>query len=144
MKLKKEIKAYIEAELRDYYDTLHELEELKEDIAQEVPIIDDTGAKTNKISRPTEVKTMAILTNKRIRRMEQVIKAIDMVIGELPEEKVKLVELKYWQRPRRLTDAGIAMELGVSRRTVYYWAEEICNAIAVELGLINTAELKQA
>lgn len=146
MKLKKEIKAYIEAELRDYHQTKKDLLEAKEDIALESPAYDDNtgGTHTNRVSKPTESKTIAILTNKRIKRMEQVIRAIDMVIGELPPEKVKLVELKYWQRPRRLTDAGIAMDLGVSRRTVYYWTEEICTAIAIELGLASVEVSKRA
>lgn len=148
MRLKPEIKAYIEAELRDYHQTKLDLVEAKEDIAESAQEIDDvgfnTGAQTHRIGRPTEAKTIAILTNKRIKRMEQVVRAIDIVIGELPEEKMKLVRLKYWQRPRRLTDAGIAMELHVGRRTVYYWTEEICTEIAVELGLVGNHARKRA
>lgn len=141
MRLKPEIKAYIEAELRDYHQTKLDLVEAKEDIAESAPLADDegrgSGILTNRVGRPTEAKTIAILTNKRIKRMEQVIKAIDVVIGELSEEKMKLVRLKYWQRPRRLTDAGIAMEINIDRRTVYRWTDSICWAVAVELGLVN-------
>jgi len=148
MKLRPDIKAYIEAELRDYHQTKKDLIEAKEDIALSAPALDNvggnTGAQTYRVGRPTEAKTIAILTNKRIKRMEQVIRAIEVVIGELPEEKMKLVQLKYWQRPRRLTDAGIAMELNVSRRTVYYWTDEICTAIAIELGLVDERCRKQA
>ena len=141
MKLRNEIKAYIEAELRDYHQTKIDLIEAKEDIAEGAPATDDVGGNvglvTRRIGRPTEAKVIAILTNKRIKRMEQVVKAIDLVTGELLEEKVKLVQLKYWQRPRRLTDAGIAQELNIDRRTVYRWSEAICWAIAAELGLVN-------
>ncbi|MEG6520472.1 hypothetical protein [Desulfotomaculum sp. 1211_IL3151] len=142
MALKKEIKAYIKAELRDYPQTKMELIELKEDIAEGAPtMVDDVGgntsAFTHRIGRPAEAKAIAILTNKRIKRMEQVIKAINIVIGELPEEKVKLVVLKYWQRPRRLTDAGIALEIGCDRATLYRWINGILLAIAIELGLAN-------
>jgi RinA family phage transcriptional activator len=148
MKLRPDIKAYVEAELRDYHQTRKDLVEAKEDIALSGPVLNNlgivVGAKTNQVGRPTEAKTIAILTNKRIKRMEQVIRAIEVVTGELPEEKTKLVQLKYWQRPRRLTDAGIAMELNIGRRTVYYWAEEICMAIAVELGMANERCRKQA
>lgn len=47
-KLKPEIKAYIEAELRDYHETLRELQELKEDIAVGAPVIDDVGGNTGR------------------------------------------------------------------------------------------------
>ena len=131
----------MEAELRDYHQTKVDLIEAKEDIAEGAPNTDDvggnTGAFTHRIGRPTEAKVIAILTNKRIKRMEQVVRAIDLVVGELLEEKIKLVQLKYWQRPRRLTDAGIAQELNIDRRTVYRWSEAICWSIAVELGLVN-------
>lgn len=142
MKLRREYKSYIEAELRDYHQTKKEILEAKEDIACTTPILDgEYSGITNRISRPTESKTIAILTNKRIKRMEQVIRAIDVITGELNDPiKHKLINLKYWQRPRRYTDAGIALELGISRRTVYYWVEEICSAIAKELGLINDVE----
>ena len=146
MRLRPDIKAYIEAELRDYHQTKMDLIEAKEDIAESAPIVDDVGfntsAQTHRIGRPTESKTIAILTNKRIRRMEQVVRAVDVVTGELPEEKMRLVRLKYWQRPRRLTDAGIAMKLSISRRTVYKWTNAICWAVAGELGLVNNVRHK--
>ena len=34
------------------------------------------------------------------------------------------------------------MELHISQRTVYNWADEICLAVAVEMGLIDAPELK--
>jgi len=149
MKLRLDIKAYIEAELRDYHQTRKDLTEAKEDIALSGSVLlnnlgANTGTQTHRVGRPTEAKTIAILTNKRIKRMEQVIRAIEVVTKELPEEKIKLVQLKYWQRPRRLTDAGIAMELNIGRRTLYYWAEEICVAIAIELGMANERCRRQA
>lgn len=138
--MRREIKAYIEAELREYYQTRQDLEDAKEDIRNEgyaVSIDDVGGSYGNKINRPTEKKTLKILTNKRIKRMEQVVRAVEIVINELDEPKMRLVELKYWQRPRRLTDAGIAQEIGCDKSTVWRWANGILLAIAIELGLEN-------
>lgn len=138
--MRREMKAYIEAELREYHQTRLDLEEAKEDLRNEgfaINIDDVGGSSGNKISRPTEKKTIKILTNKRIKRMEQVVRAVEVVIGELDEPKMKLVELKYWQRPRRLTDAGIAQEIGCDKSTVWRWANGIILAIAIELGLEN-------
>ena len=145
MKLRPEVKAYVEAELRDYHQTKLDLIELREDIAAgHNKESDDSGVVTHRIGRPTEAKALALITNKRIKRMEQAIKAIEIVTGELTEEKIELVKLKYWQRPRRLTDAGIAMELRVDRRTLYRWSEAVCLAIAIEMGLVNETCHKHA
>lgn len=138
--MRRETKAYIEAELREYDQTKKDLEDAKDDIRNEgfaVKYDNVGGTPGNNISRTTENKTIRILTNKRIKRMEQVVRTIDLVISELDEVKLKLVELKYWQRPRRLTDAGIAQEIGCDRSTAWRWTEGILLAIAIELGLEN-------
>ncbi|MBP2656206.1 MAG: phage transcriptional regulator, RinA family [Firmicutes bacterium] len=136
MKLRREIRLYIEAELRDYYQTKADLLEAQNDIMLEGHINDGSGIRGTSIYRPTEAKTMRLFTNKRIRRMQQVIEAIERVINMLPEEKHRLVELRYWQKSRKLTDEGIALELNCDRRTVYRWAEGILLAIAIELGVM--------
>lgn len=139
MKLRREIRAYIEAELRDYHQTKIDLIEAKEDIMLEGPLLSEvnTGSETYKISRPTEDKTLRLVTNKRIKRMEQIIRAIESVINELPEDKYRLIELRYWSRPRRLTDSGIAMEINIGIATYYRWSDGIILAIANELGMVN-------
>jgi len=139
LRLRAGIRGYIETELEDYYCNKRELEELKEDIAVGLPAFDDVGIRTqtNKISKPTEAKTLDILTNRRIKRIEQTLKAIEIVLRGLDKNRLKLVELKYWQKPRRFTDEGIAIELHVNPRTIYKWTHSICYAIAKELGLAN-------
>ena len=136
MKLRREIRAYIEAELRDYHQTKIDLVEAKEDIMLEGPLLSEvnTGSETYKISRPTEDKTLRLVTNKRIKRMEQIIRAIETVVNSLPEEKYRLVELRYWSKPRTLTDDGIALEINCDRRTIYRWLDGILMSIAAEMG----------
>jgi hypothetical protein len=56
------------------------------------------------------------------------------VVNQLPSDKRKLVELKYWTRPQMLTWDGIALNLCVSRRTVERWRADIVNQIGFMIG----------
>lgn len=137
MAIRKEIKAYIEAELRDYNDTLRNIAIDKQELLLETASFDNIGGTNYNIGNPTQAKAMKLLTNKRIRRMEETCKAINNVISALPEEKYRLIELKYWTRPQTLTDEGIARELCCDRRTIYKWIDGIVIALGVEMGLID-------
>lgn len=137
MRLKRELKAYIEAELKDYHQTKADLLEAKDNLILQSPVADDSGIRGTDTSRPTEAKVMQLITNKRIKRAEQTIRAIETVISALPEEKFRLIELKYWTRPQPLTDIGMAMQLNCSRATLYNWTDGILLALAKEMGLID-------
>jgi RinA family phage transcriptional activator len=132
MKVRREIKAYIECELRDYNQTLKYVIE-ERDI---VPM----GSFTKK-NISTEVEIFKFITNKRLHRMEHTVKAIKMVIAELPKEKCKLIELRYWTRPRIINDIGICQKLNISTTTYYRWVDEILFKMGVELGLINEVKM---
>jgi RinA family phage transcriptional activator len=137
MAIRREIKAYIEAELRDYNDTLRAIGDDRNELLQQSPVHDNIGGSSYDIGNPTQAQAIKLMTNKRIRRMEQTCKAIETVIEALPEEKYRLVELKYWTRPQTLTDEGIAREINIDRRTLYRWADAIILAIGIEMGLAN-------
>lgn len=141
--MKKEIKAYIEAELRNYHSSKKDLEEIKEDILHSGPNNDSMGIRGSGNGDSTGSKAIRLITNKRIKRLEQTIRAIDIVVGELDEEKYKLVQLRYWKRPRLLSDMGIAKELNIDRATLYRWINAIVLAIAVEMGLEDDPKLQQ-
>ena len=135
MKLRREIRAYIEAELRDYHSTLNAIVEDRNELLLKSPVFDSNGGKSYSVGDPTQAKVVTLMTNKRIRQMEKTCYAIKAVILALPEEKHDLIKLKYWTRPQPLTDIGIAMKLNISRRTYYNWIDGIVLAIAVEMGL---------
>lgn len=137
MRLRREIKAYIEAELRDYHQTKADLVEAKDDFIHQAPIVDLSGVRGTDTSRPTESKVLKMITNKRIKRAEQIIRAIETVVNGLPDEKFRLIELRYWKRPRTLTDEGIAQEIGCDRRTLCRWMDGILLAIGIEMGLVD-------
>lgn len=137
MRMRREIKAYIEAELRDYHQTKMDLIEAKDELIFQAPLADFSGIRGTDMSKPTESKVLQLITNKRIKRAEQTIRAIETVVGGLPEDKLRLIEFKYWARPHVLTDIGIAMQLNCSRATLYNWNDGILLALAKEMGLID-------
>lgn len=113
---------------------MKELEELRDDIAGESPLPPDGLPRGTETSDPTWNKTMKLITCKRLNQMHRTVYAIGRVVWALPPDKQRLVQLTYWTKPQRLTAYGIAMELHCGRKTYYRWRDEICEAIAIELG----------
>lgn len=141
--MKKEIKRYIEAELRDYYKNKKDLADLQEAILHGTGSADPSGIRGSGNSDPTQRKALALMTNARIKKLEETIQAIEVVVGELDEEKRRLVEMKYWTRPKTLTDEGIAQHLHISSRTLREWNRKIIHSIGVEMGLINVQDAQK-
>jgi len=143
--MKKALFRYIEAELYDYHKTKKDLESLRAEIiesGQELYHPDDEGIHPqNRISDPTGEKTMKLLTNRRITKMTETIRAIDKVYSRLEKDKQKLVELKYWtHRSGKTGNDVIALELGVSDATFYRWRSDVVSAVAIELGMMDISE----
>lgn len=130
------MRLYIESELRGYHDTMKELEEARGDVLNESPLPPDGMPRGTETSDPTFNKVMKLNTCARINYMCRITYAIGNVIWALPPEKLELVRLKYWTKPQRLTDVGIAMKLNCHPNTFYLWRAEICKAIAKGLGMM--------
>ena len=134
--MKKELRAYIECELRDYHKTLSDIANLRDNLLNESPSPPDgmpRGGGTT--SDPTFKRAARLITCRQLEYMCRAVEAIAAALDRLPPEKVRLVELKYWVSPQTLTDYGIAHELPCSVQTFYNWRNEICNLIAKELGM---------
>jgi len=126
---------HVEAELYAYQDTLKEIARLREEILHASPEPNRTGGgRGNTPSDRTGLAATRLATNKRLNTLTEVAEAIKGVYDSLTPDRQKLVHLKYWTRPQRLTWDGIAMELHVSRRTAINWRDEIVLAIALKLG----------
>lgn len=134
--MNKYLKQYIEVELRDYHRSKKDLEELREEIIEGTGTADNMGIRSG-ISDITASKAIRLVTNKRLKKLEETVRAIDTVLAELDECKYKLVKERYWTRPKLLSDEGIAQEIGIDRATLYRWIDGITLAIADELGLIE-------
>lgn len=139
--MKRAVFRYVEAELFDYHHTRRELEDLRLAIMEEGPdpglVVMDSRARPP--SDSTYEKTARLLTNRRLRKMEETVRAVDRVVERLPADRQRLVELKYFRG--RLSNLGVADELNVSLRTFYRWRDEVVVAVAVEMGLVNAVDV---
>lgn len=70
------------------------------------------------------------------KHMERIAAVIQATIEQLPDEKQKLIELKYWTDPRKMEISWdlISMQLHVSARQAQRWRDEIICKIAKEMG----------
>jgi RinA family phage transcriptional activator len=142
MRINKKIREYIEFELRHYDQTKQEWEQIRRDIVKEKNAHEDykvrIGLEQPELcDGPTESKALRAITNARLGQLERTMKAFEMVIPNLPEEKFRLMQLRYWTIPQCLTDEGIAQKLHISRKTYYRYVDGILTAIAKELGLVD-------
>lgn len=133
--MKRELRVYIEAELRDYHRTRKALDELRDDALNTSPAPPDGLPRGTETSDPTYNRTMRLLTCRQVQYYARVLSALNAVLDSLPAEKYKLVELTYWKHPQTRTPVGIAMELNCGRNTYYRWRDEVCEAVAQEMGM---------
>jgi RinA family phage transcriptional activator len=75
-----------------------------------------------------------LATHKRLEQLQRIVDAIESVVERLPEDKQKMVRLRYWTKSKALTWEGIANEIPVHRATALRWRDEIVQAIADRLG----------
>lgn len=126
---------HIESELFAYHDTKREIKQITADILHGSSSVDGNGGgRSNLPGDPTNRIVTSLITHKRLKQLEQISSAIEEVFIQLPEEKQKLIKLKYWAKPQTLTWDGIAATMNVGRRTALRWRDEIIYAIADTLG----------
>ncbi|MEV2910767.1 transcriptional regulator [Paenibacillus larvae] len=135
-KLRRGTFQHVESELYAYHETRKEIIRLKNEILYGSTPADDNvgGGKSNLPGDPTGEVAVLLSSHKKLEQLERIVNAIESVHNSLPEEKQKLIRLKYWTRPQRLTWEGIAAELHVSRRTAMNWRDRVVRAIAQKIG----------
>lgn len=140
VKVSERIRKYIESEVEYYGNMKKELEQTSSNIVNDKSN-EDYGVKIG-IKSPelcngqAESKALKLLTSTRLEHLEKTMRAIETVLTRLPEEKYKLVQIKYWSCPQCLTDDGIAQKLRIDRATYYDWRNGIIIAIGKEMGVI--------
>lgn len=134
MKLSRPAFRYVESELYNYDETKKELEELQEDIRNSTPDMSGDVVKVGKVSSQPEAKSIQLLTNKVLVRMDRTIKAIDKALSILGEEHNMIFELKYRQN---LNWRQVVIEVPTSQDTYFRKRRELVQMVAVQLGLIN-------
>lgn len=134
--IKKSTFQYVESELYDYHETRKEIVRLKNDILYGSAQPDNNGGgRSNLPGDPTGKMGILLVSHKKIENLERMVSAIESVYEALPEDKKKMVFLKYWARPQTLTWDGVALEVDAHRTTVMRWRDEIICAIAIKAGL---------
>lgn len=129
----------IESELYRFHETMKEVQELRDDIIQSTVGLDDTGGgKGNLPGDPTGSMAQRILSDGDIQEKEQIIRAIQLVYSRMPEDKQRLLPVKYWSvRPKEKKNwEKIACELHIHRTTAIRWRDEAVNEIAKILGWV--------
>lgn len=131
--MRRDLKKYIETEIRYYPETVKEYEMLKDDIIGSTG--SRSGGRNQGVSKVVENKVVRLLTNKRLKRMEDTIKAVDYMLSKLDGTQKDFVRMYYWEK--RYTLIGVALELNCSERTLYRWVDKVCSLVAYDLGLID-------
>lgn len=137
IKLRRGTFQHVESEIYAYHDTKKEILRLKNEILHGQGPNDDEnvgGGRSNLPGDPTGRTAVLLTSHKKLEQLQAITEAVESVYAELPPEKQKLVQVRYWTRPQLLTWDGVAKECYVSRRTAINWRDEIVQSVAVKIG----------
>lgn len=125
---------YIEAELRAYEWNKRRLEALREEIIESGCAIcyEQTGTGGGEIAKPTEQKVIKLMTSPEIKRLTEVIDAIDEGLKDLDPHHQKLFDLRYKKKKGIVETCN---ELSCAERTYRRWNKQIFKAIGFYLGM---------
>jgi len=123
---------FLEGELRAYKATKRELEELRNKILQSSPVQQE--GRNYSPGDSTGHKAIALLMDKKIKRHQRIVDAINFIYQRCETKKQTLMAEYYFER--RYTQEGIAYKLGVDRSTIHRWKKQIIYALAVKLGFL--------
>lgn len=128
---------YIESELYNYKHMVKELKEISEDIIYSSPSPSGERVQSGALSDETSSKALKLVSNARLKRLENTVRAIETGIRILkasPDDgKYRLLCMKYFDC--EYTDKRIAEELHISIETYYRWKKQIISLMAMHLGL---------
>ncbi|NVT47846.1 DUF722 domain-containing protein [Listeria monocytogenes] len=129
---------YIEDELRHYYDTKKELEQLRLNVItgsiyQEYSDENIGGSSSGNISNQVEQRVTLLDMDIQIQRMNKVVRVIDKVIANLNENDRMVVKLRYWSR-ERYTWEHIGMKSHMGRATAIRHRDVVIKEIGRFLG----------
>ena len=127
----------IEAEVRNYHQTLQTLRELEESIALPGQVGDlSEQVATTEPGDPTPSRAIRMMTSAQLLEIRRRVEAIEYmlrVVKASPDPgRYKLIRLAYWDG--RYTVRGICDQLSISERTYYRWRREALQLVAEKLG----------
>ncbi|QKS71672.1 transcriptional regulator [Paenalkalicoccus suaedae] len=135
IKAKRSTFRHVEGEWSDYYKTIQEIRDLREEIETPYQEIDTNtgGGRSGFISAPTERTAINLIASRKLQHREKIVAAIEEVYNALPKDHKKLVQVKYWGRENLNWD-GVANRCHVSRRQAIVWRNQIIQATIEVLG----------
>ena len=126
----------IEAEIRNYHQTVKDLRELEEAIALPGQGEFGNGTRSTEPGDPTPARAYKMMTSAQLLEIRRRVDAIEYmlrVVQASPEPgRYDLIRLAYWDR--RFTVKGICDQLSISERTYYRWRREALQLVAERLG----------
>lgn len=133
MKIDKKVYNYIEFELQHYEENKEKLKEMRADIIEASPEPSDGQPKgQGSTGKPTERKTVKLMTTIALIQLEKTITAIENVKDRLNDDYKKFFEFNY------IKQAGIVKtcnEIPIGERTYYNMRDKIVYAVGQEMGL---------
>lgn len=136
--MNKQLKNYLESELHAYTHIDKRITEIRQELMNPWKEQDENigGGRSNQNVSQTEVKATRLVTDKRLKKLEEMKQAISTVYEESNVIDRKLMEHFYFTKPRKLTMQGVAQKICVSPATAYRAQKKIIERLADELGLI--------
>ena len=126
----------IEAEIRNYHQTIETLRELEESIALPGQGEFGNGTRSTEPGDPTPARAYKMMTSAQLLEIRRRVEAIEYmlrVVKASPEPgRYELIRLAYWDG--RYTVRGICDQLSISERTYYRWRREALQLVAERLG----------
>lgn len=134
MEINKNIRNYVEWELREYHENKKQIEQYRKSIIMASPSRDGQPRGTD-IAKPTEWMGATLADSMYLKRIEESVRAIEKTLKKLSAEKLKFIDLVYWKQSH--TIMGAALCLHVTERTAYRWSKAIAFSLALEMGLLR-------
>ena len=126
----------IEAEIRNYHQTVETLREIEESIALPGQGEFGDGTRSTEPGDPTPSRAYRMMTSAQLLEIRRRVDAIEYmlrVVKSSPDPgRYGLIKLAYWDG--RYTVRGICDQLSISERTYYRWRREALQLVAEKLG----------
>lgn len=126
----------IEAEIRNYYQTVQDIREMEDAIVMPGPIgAPGVCVQTGTYGDPTPGRAERMGSSAILRETQRRVDAIThalSVVKTVEPARMEMIRLRYWDRG--YTDEGICRHLHISRPTFYRWRRELLELVGERLG----------
>lgn len=78
-----------------------------------------------------------LISQRHLVWLSTIVQGIESAVSSLPEDIQEYVELRYF-RKNYCNNAGLALKLNISERTVVYWDRLVLTTVAKHIGILNS------